>query len=114
MSEGNQGARDAIQHVIYGIVLMAILNALIAAGFISHWFAILATVFNVGLIVTALFLLGMRSGIYLVGWAIGILILLYGGILNTGLIGTIEMAIYLVVPLGFIGLRIYIWWNSNS
>lgn len=105
------GARNAIQHVIYGIVITAILNSLITTGLINHWFAILVTVFNVSLIVAALFMLGQRSGIYLGGWIIGILILLYGGLLNTGLIGTIEMAIYIVVPLGFIGLRIYMWWN---
>lgn len=111
MSEWNMGARNAIQHVIYGIVITAILNSLITTGLINHWFAILATVFNVGLTVAALFMLGQRSGIYLGGWIIGILILLYGGLLNTGLIGTIEMTIYIVVPLGFIGLRIYMWWN---
>jgi hypothetical protein len=58
--------------------------------------------------------LGVRGIIYLAGWLIGIGLLVYGGILGMGLIGLSELIIDLGIPRGFIGLKIYLWTQSND
>lgn len=104
-----QGMNDSVQHVFGGIIYAAIVNVIIGSKLVSPNYTLYFGLLNAVLIAALVLALGKRGIIYLIGWLIGIGLLVYGGILGTGLIGLSELIIDLGIPLGFIGLKIYLW-----
>ena len=108
-----QGARDGPHHVLDGIVYTAIVHALISSKLLGPNFTIILDLANAGAIALLVFVLGSRSTVYLAGWLFGIGLLVYGGILGTGLVGIWELIADLGIPSAIIGLRIFMWFQSN-
>lgn len=111
--EIEKGIRDSIEHVMVGIVISVISNAFIATGLISSSYTFYFGLLNAALVAGLIVTLPKMGFIYLVGWLIGIGLLVQGGLLGTGLIGTSELIIDLGIPIGAIGLKIYLWWKSG-
>ncbi len=108
-----QGKDDAIRHIVYGVVYTAIINVIIASKLIPPSYTIYFGLANALIMVILIFTLGTRGTVYLIGWLVGVGLLIYGGILGTGLISIWELAIDLGIPMGFIGLKVYIWYKSE-
>jgi len=108
-----QGWNDSVEHVVGGIIYTVIINALIGINLLPPNFTILLIVLNVIFIVAVILKLGLSGIIYLVGWLAGIGLLVYGGILNTGLVGIGEIAADVGIPLIFIGYKLYSFFNDH-
>lgn len=112
--EAEQGAKDGTHHVIDGIVYTAIIHALISLNLLGSNFTIILDVANACAIAILVLVLGSRGIVYLAGWIFGIGLLIYGGILGTGLFGTVELIADLGIPSVFIALKIYLYFQSNK
>lgn len=109
-----QGLNDSIEHVVGGIVYTVLVNAIIGLKLLNPGYGILLAIFNAVLIIVVMVRMGFRGIIYLIGWLMGIGLLVYGGILNTGLIGVTEIAIDAGIPIAFIILKTVLWIQSRQ
>lgn len=106
--EIDKGIRDSIQHVIGGVVISAMSNAFIASGLLNSSYALYFGLLNVTMVAVLIIKLPKMGFIYLAGWLIGIELLVQGGLLGTGLIGTAELIIDLGIPIGAVVLKIFL------
>lgn len=107
MSTG-QGMGDSVRHMVYMIIISVLINTVLTlflknSGY-EIYFSIISALFSVLLIFT----LTKMGYAYIIGWILGIILLIYGGILGTGLITAVELIIDIAIPIVAIVLKLFI------
>jgi hypothetical protein len=103
------GAKRAVNEIISGFITSLIIDGFAISGFLTPDFIFLFGLLNV-IGVTTLILTMFYWGItYLLGWIFGVWLLL-----NSRLIGIIDIIIYLGIPIVVLILKIIVWLKESS
>jgi hypothetical protein len=110
MNRGEIGFREAVAEIIGGIVLSAFISAIIAISSqtnpgLSILFGLIGIFSSIALSLT----LTKASVSYLFGWIIGIILLT-----SAGIVGILELVLYLVIPIGVLILRLSFWLKKEN
>lgn len=101
MSAFGYGARRAIAEVVGGIVTSSIVIAFINSGLLDPSYTLLFHLLNVVGIVSLILTMPYWGTTYLIGWLFGLWIMS-----ESGLVGILELLVYLGVPLVVLILRL--------
>lgn len=100
-----EGLRRGVIEVVGNLASGAILSVFAASGLLSPLYVFLLSAMPA----VALFFAMSKWGVlYSVGWIFGVALFATSGILSV-----IDLLIYLGVPLGLIGWRIWKWYDEN-
>jgi hypothetical protein len=103
------GAKRAVNEIISGVITSLIINAFVISGFLTQDFIFLFGLLNVIGVTTLIFGMFYWGITYLLGWIFGVWLLL-----NSGLIGIIDIIIYLGIPIVVLILKIIMWLKESS
>lgn len=101
------GAKRAIIEIISGFVTSVIVNAFISSGLLSSTYVLLFSLINILDLVALIFAMPCWGITYLLGWVFGVIMML-----QSGLIGIVEVVIYLGIPLVVLILRAKSWFEG--
>jgi hypothetical protein len=102
------GTKRAIEEIVCGFVTSVIVNVFINSGLLSPSYVLLFGVINVIGLITLIFAMPYWGITYLLGWLFGVIIML-----QSGLIGILEVIIYLGIPLVVLILRVKSWFEGE-
>jgi hypothetical protein len=96
------GMERAMEEIIGGIVTSVIVDAFVGTGLLPPVYAVLFSVLNI--VGTIAFILAVPywGTVYLFGWLFGLWIML-----QTGMVGTLDAAVYFGVPLVVLVIRFW-------
>jgi len=105
---GLSGFKEGITHVVTSIVISLLINTIPPLFHVDpNWIIFLNITYAIINLVLIIQL--TREGyFYLIGWIIGVLFLVYSGILGTNLIGIIELMIDIAIPIIAIILKHFV------
>lgn len=104
----NQGIGDSIRHVVYMILISVLINTIITLFLKNSGYEIYFSIISALVSILLIFTLTKMGYAYLIGWILGIILLIYGGILGTGLITTVELIIDIAIPIAAIVLKLFV------
>lgn len=102
------GVKRAIGEVIGGLITSVIVSAFASSGLLSPAYVLLFGLINVIGTVALILVMPYWGTTYLIGWLFGLWILL-----QSGLIGILEVVIYFGIPLAILVIRIVNWLEQN-
>ena len=95
------GIRRAITEVVSGIVTSGILIAFVDSGLLDPFYTFLFNLLNMAGTASLILMMPFWGTTYLLGWMFGLVIML-----DCGLVGILELMLYLIVPVSILILRI--------
>lgn len=96
------GVRRAIEEMIGGIVTSVIMDAFVSTGLLAPVYVLLFSVLNMIGTIASILVVPFWGTVYLVGWLFGLSMML-----QTGLVGILEAAVYFGVPLVVLVMRFW-------
>jgi len=101
MSAFGYGIRRATAEVVGGIITSSILIAFVNSGLLDPSYKLLFSLLNVVGVITLILAMPYWGTTYLLGWFFGLWIMF-----SSGLVGILELLVYLGVPLAILIIRI--------
>lgn len=108
MSGPQYGFKRAIGEVITGVVTSAIVDAFATSGLLPSTYLLLFGLLNVIGIAALVFAMPFWGVTYLLGWIFRIWVMA-----SSGLIGILEIILYVGVPIAVLIVRLVLWVNQS-
>ena len=103
MSEFEIGFEQAVAEIISGFITPIIIDAFAQTGLIPQYYLTILSLIVILGNITFIILMSSWGIVYTLGWLFGSFLLLY-----SGLLGTIDLILYIVLPIIFLVLRVAI------
>jgi len=100
MNKFQAGLQEVMYGIIAGIVFSAIMKALVDDGLIPPIFVLLFILAGIAGNIATIKKFQFAATVYTIGWLIG-------GLLLREVLGPIDFIMYIAVPIGILGLRVW-------
>lgn len=109
MNKFEKGYKEAAGEIISGFITPLIINAFANTGLLPWYFVTMLSLIVIG--ENIVFILSMSSWgiLYTLGWLFGAYIFY-----TSGLLGILDVILYIVIPIVFLIIRFVIWFRNQS